>query len=400
MKILFIHTKYKERGGEDSVVESEMRLLRNSGHTVELLSFDNSRHSFISLLLLPFNPFSYIKTVRKIQQFQPHVVHIHNLHFAASLSIVRAVSRKKIPMVKTLHNYRFLCPSGTLFHDNEIYLKSLYSSFPWDAVKQKVYRNSGVLTFWLAFANWLHKHWGTFRKVNRYIALNEKARSIFLSSDLQLKKTQIIMKPNFIEANTADTAPARDSHFLYIGRLSSEKGIDVLLKAFVANGLPLTIIGDGPLRDEVMMAQQSNPQIKWLGFQGKAVIDAELQQCAALIVPSVCYEGMPLTIIEGFSAGTPVITSKLGAMETIVTHNNNGLLFQPNNAASLNRQLQRWQSFSEAKKNEFSAHALHTYQSKYTPKKNLSSLLSVYREAMGKKAMWVVGSEPSLANVN
>ena len=400
MKILFIHTRYKEHGGEDSVVENEMRLLQANGHTVEILNFDNSRHSVISLLLLPFNPFSFIKTTRKIQQFQPHVVHIHNLHFAASLSVVRAVSRKRIPMVKTLHNFRFLCPSGTLFHNNEIYLKSLYATFPWDAVKRKVYRNSALLTFWLAFTIWLHKRWGTFKKINRYIVLNEKARSLFLSSGLQLKKKQIIMKPNFITANTANMTTVRDTHFLYIGRLSSEKGIDVLLKAFASNGLPLTIIGDGPLRDEVITAQQNNPLIKWLGFQGKEVIDAELRQCAALIVPSVCFEGMPLTIVEGFAAGTPVITSRLGAMETIVTHNSNGLLFQPNNAMSLNRQLQRWQAFNEAKKNEFSVHALYTYQNKYTPKKNLSSLLSVYSEAMGKKGMWVVGSERSHAVAN
>ena len=395
MKVLFIHTKYKERGGEDSVVESEMRLLQANGHKVELLSFDNSRHSLVSLLLLPFNPFSYIRTIRKIQQFQPHVVHIHNLHFAASFSVIRAVCHKKIPVVKTLHNHRLLCPSGTLFHNNEIYLKSLYAAFPWDAIKQKVYRNSALLTFWLAFATWLHKRWGTFRKINRYIVLNDKSRSLFLSSDLKLKKNQVIMKPNFITANTADAVATRGDHYLYIGRLSCEKGIDVLLKAFASNGLALTIIGDGPLRDEVIMAQQSNPLIKWLGFQGKEVIDAELQYCSALIVPSVCYEGMPLTIIEGFAAGTPVITSRLGAMQTIVTHNNDGLLFQPNSAMSLNRQLQRWQAFSEARKNEFSGHAVHTYQNKYTPKKNLSSILSVYREAMGKKAMWVVDSEPS-----
>lgn len=208
------------------------------------------------------------------------------------------------------------------------------------------------------------------------------------------------MKPNFISANTADAALSRDNHFLYIGRLSSEKGIDVLLKAFAGNGLPLTIIGDGPLRHEVIAAQQKNPRIKWLGFQGKEVIDTELRQCTALIVPSVCLEGMPLTIVEGFAAGTPVITSKLGAMETIVTHNNDGLLFQPNNAASLNRQLQRWQAFSEAKKSDLSAHALHTYESKYTAKKNLASLLSVYRKAMGRNNMWVVDSETSVALAN
>jgi glycosyltransferase involved in cell wall biosynthesis len=394
MKILFVHTKYKERGGEDSVVESEMQLLKESGHEVNVLYFDNSKHSMLSLLLLPFNIFSYIKTIRAINRFQPEVVHLHNLHFAASPSVIWAVKNKKIPVVKTLHNYRMLCPSGTLFHDNEMYVKSLNSSFPWDAVKRKVYRNSQLLTFWLAFAVWLHKRIGTFRKIDRYITLNEKCRSIFLSSDLKLKNTQIVMKPNFIWHHTSTSSPARENHFLYIGRLSPEKGIDVLLKAFAATSLPLTIIGDGPLRDKVIEQQQQNPNIKWLGFQNKEVINTELQLCNALIVPSVCLEGMPLTIVEGFAASTPVITSKLGAMETIVTHNYNGLLFTPNNADSLAKQLHKWQSFSAIKKNEFAAHALHTYESKYTPQKNLVALLAIYHEAMGKKATRAANRQP------
>ncbi len=395
MKILFIHTKYKERGGEDYVVENEMQLLKENGHDVEALFFDNCKQSALNLAMLPFNIISYKKVSRKISRFQPDVVHLHNLHFTASPSVIVAISHQKIPMVKTLHNYRLLCPTATLFHNHELYFKSLSASFPWDAVKRKVYRNSGLLTFWLAFTMWLHKRAGTFNKVDRYIVLNEKCRSIFLSSGLKLKKNQVIIKPNFIRANISEQA-VRGQHFLYVGRLSSEKGIDVMLKAFVTNGLALTVIGDGPLRDDVLKAQQHNPLIRWLGFQGKEIIEAELQQCSALLVPSVCFEGMPLTIVEGFAAGTPVITSKLGAMETIVTHNVTGLLFSPNNADSLNRQLCKWQNFSEAKRYEFSLHAQLTYKSKYTPQKNLFSLLSVYQSVTGKKTMWMVKAEPQL----
>lgn len=398
MKVLFIHTKYKEHGGEDSVVENEIQLLRQNGYEVEALYFDNSQYTFLHLLMMPFNPFSYFKTINEIDRFRPDVVHLHNLHFAATASVIRAVSRRKIPMVKTLHNYRLLCPSGTLFHNNNLYLHSLSQPFPWKAVKDKVFRNSRVLTFWLGFSIWLHKRWGTFKKVNRYIVLNEQSQSLFLSSNLQLKKTQLVMKPNFIQSGrTVETSSARGNQYLYIGRLSAEKGIDVLLKSFASNGLPLTIIGDGPLRDEVLVAKANNPLITWLGFQGKDVIDEQLRRCNALIVPSVCFEGMPLTIVEGFAAGTPVITSKLGAMETIVTHNFNGLLFTPNNPISLNKQLQRWQSFTEAKKHQFSVHALHTYKSKYTPQKNLASLLSIYNEAMSNKPMRVVNKEMSIA---
>ncbi len=399
MRVLFIHTKYKEHGGEDSVVKNEIQLLQQNGYEVKALYFNNSRHTFLKLLFMPFNPFSYVKTIREINRFKPDVVHIHNMHFAASYSVIRAVSQTKTPMVKTLHNYRFLCPSGTLFFNNDLYLKSLSQPFPWSAVKDKVFRNSAILTFWLAFSTWLHKKWGTFQKVDRYIVLNEQSRSLFLSSNLNFKKNQLVMKPNFIQSGTTDsTALARGNYYLYIGRLSAEKGIDVLLKAFAGNGLPLTIVGDGPLRDEVLVAKAANPLIKWMGYQGKEVIDEQLRQCNALIVPSVCYEGMPLTIVEAFAVGTPVITSRLGAMQTIVTHNVNGLLFTPNNSESLNKQLQRWLNLDETKKHEFSVNAMNTYKSKYTPQKNLSSLLSIYNEAMAKNSsMQVVKNQISVA---
>ncbi len=387
MRILFLHTKYKERGGEDSVVESEIKLLQLHGHIVEPVYFDNAKHSFLNIWLLPFNPLSYLQVTRAIKRFKPDVIHLHNLHFGASFSVVWAAAAKHVPIVKTLHNYRFLCPSGTLFHNNELYLKSLGAAFPWRAVKDKVYRGSGVLTFWLAFTIWIHKKLGTFRKINRYITLNEKAKNIFLESDLKLAKKQVITKPNFIWSNPVSAATVRGNQFLYVGRLSPEKGVSVLLKAFASNGLPLVIIGDGPMRDEVIRCQQEHSNITWLGFQNKEVITEEMYKCNALIVPSVCLEGMPLTIVEGFAAATPVIASRLGAMETIVLHNNNGLLFTSNQADSLNRQIVKWNSFSGAKKNEFSRHAFHTYESKYTPQKNLSALLAIYHSALGTKPM-------------
>lgn len=378
MKILFIHTKYRERGGEDSVVDSEVQLLRENGYEVDVLLFKNGRHTLFNLLLLPFNPFSYFKVIKAIRKSKPDVVHMHNLHFAASGSAIWAISRMKIPMVRTLHNYRIFCPSGTLFHQDEIYVKSLNRSFPWDAVRDKVYRNSYLLTFWLAFSIWLNKRLGTYKKVDRFITLNDKARTVFLSSDLKLSNSQIVTKPNFIRHSAAAPVLVRNNHFLYIGRLSPEKGIDVMLKAFADNGLPLIIIGDGPMRDKVQQQQEQSPNIKWMGFQNKDVIDAELQNCTALVMPSICLEGMPLTILESFAAGTPVIASKLGAMETMITHNSDGLLFSPNNADSLNCQLYKWQALTEAKKHDFSLHAAHTYEQKYTPQKNLSALLAIY----------------------
>jgi glycosyltransferase involved in cell wall biosynthesis len=156
VKILFVHTFYKLQGGEDAVVQNEMDLLRRNGHEVELLSFSNTGGGLLKLLFMPYNPFSYRATKEKLKAFHPDIVHLHNLHFAASASVIRAIHHARIPMVMTIHNYRLLCPSGSLYHDNKLFLDSLKAEFPWAAVRKGVYKDSKIITFWLAFSNYLN----------------------------------------------------------------------------------------------------------------------------------------------------------------------------------------------------------------------------------------------------
>ena len=123
MKILLIHSYYQVRGGEDSVYENDKLMLEENGYDVESMSFYNTGHSLIKILQLPFNFFSCKKVERKLRKFQPDIVHIHNMHFAASPSIIRAIKHKNIPCIVNLHNFRLVCPSGTLFFKNNLYTK-------------------------------------------------------------------------------------------------------------------------------------------------------------------------------------------------------------------------------------------------------------------------------------
>ncbi len=125
LNVLIIHCSYKYRGGEDTVVSEEMRILKKAGIRVDLLEFQNDRKTLLKLAQLPFNFSSYRQTCKKLDQFKPDVVHIHNLHFAASASVMYALKHKRIPFVTTLHNYRLLCPSATLFNEGRLYLKSV-----------------------------------------------------------------------------------------------------------------------------------------------------------------------------------------------------------------------------------------------------------------------------------
>ncbi|MGI4729389.1 MAG: glycosyltransferase, partial [Janthinobacterium lividum] len=156
MKILVIHTSYKYKGGEDTVVSEEINLLQQAGMQVELLEFNNDKNALRKLLQLPFNIQSYNVAKQKLKDFKPDLVHIHNLHFGGSPSVIYAIKRSKIPFVITLHNFRLLCPSGIIFHNRKLFLDSLQQNFPWKAVQLGVYKNSKLITFWLGLSMYIH----------------------------------------------------------------------------------------------------------------------------------------------------------------------------------------------------------------------------------------------------
>jgi glycosyltransferase involved in cell wall biosynthesis len=323
--------------------------------------------------------------IKAINVFQPDVVHVHNWHFAASPSIIYAARKKKIPVVYTLHNYRLLCPSGILFHQGKLFLDSLQQNFPWKAVKRKVYRNSALQTFWLAFVVWFHHRIKTWNKVDKYIALTSFGKDLFVASKSTVFLQKIIVKPNFTFNRKSSEIKRQSDSFLFIGRLSEEKGIDCLLNAFQSTGLKLKIGGNGPLINSVKDISMKYPNIQYLGNLEKEQVQQYMQECTALIISSIWYEGMPVTIIEAFSQGLPVITSNIGAMSSMIKDRYNGLLFEAGNPVDLRAKLTEWQNKSQEEKELFSKNAYQTYLDNYTPERNLVQLMAIYNSAIRRK---------------
>ena len=380
MKILFVHTFYKLQGGEDAVVQNEMELLRQNGHEVELLSFSNTGAGLLKLLFMPYNPFSYRTTKKKLKTFQPDIVHLHNLHFAASGSVIQAIHRAGIPMVMTIHNYRLLCPSASLYHEDKLFLDSLKAEFPWAAVRKGVYKNSKIITFWLAFSNYLNRKMGTWQLVDKYIFLNAHSRQLFLDSTFKLEQRKTALKPNFANATTIGPRPVLDSYFLYVGRLTEEKGVMTLLQAFAASGAWLKIAGMGPLESIVEEYAVENKNIEYLGQQSRKEIDDLLERAEAVIFPSVWYETFGMIVVEAFAKGIPVITSDLGNMKILVTNGFNGLTFDPGNPADLSVKVNEFMNLPRYDKKQMHINARTTYELNFSPEGNASKLLEIYSE--------------------
>ncbi|MVZ65386.1 glycosyltransferase [Sphingobacterium sp. DK4209] len=385
MRILIIHNQYQHIGGEDFVMRQEMDILLKD-HEVELYSVKNVKgiKGYLQYLSYPFN-WSESKKIRsKIEAYKPDIIHIHNMHYALGPLFILHLKKLGIPMLMTLHNFRLICPSATLFYDGNIYLESIKSDFPWDAVKKRVLENSYIKTFWTAFTYWLHRKRGTFDLIDKYVILSDFAKRIFEESSFPVSIEKFVVKPNFVVQNEPDSI-VDDQSFIYIGRLSEEKGIIPLLHAWKATNYPLKIFGTGPLQSEVEQICNHSSNIRYMGFQTREVISRHLSGASALVVPSICYEAMPLSVLEAYAAGIPVLASNIGILSEMVVPLYTGLLFDPHHHTDIVRILSEWTNLDEEKKITIRANCRKEYQLKYERSLVMNELIGIYQELLEKK---------------
>ena len=342
MRILFVHNYYQQRGGEDGVFEQEVRMLREHGFMVETVEFTNDGFdesifgNLLGAIRSLYNNQSIARIEQAIDKFRPNVVHIHNLFYTASPSVIKAAKNRGIPVVMTLHNYRLVCNSGMLSREEQVPCeRCLAKTVPLDGIRFGCFRNSRPQSAQLTAITSLHKLTGIWRSVDKFIVLTDFARKKILQSSLHLKPEQVVVKPNYIEDLGFSDQTFRQNVFVYIGRLHYEKGIQSLIEASYLHHLPLEIIGDGPLRPLVEKAARELPHVIYNGFLPRNEGLERMKQCRAIIVPSIWYEGLPTTILEAFTTGTPVLCSDQGNLNTIVQAGITGLLFKTGDPISI-----------------------------------------------------------------
>jgi glycosyltransferase involved in cell wall biosynthesis len=386
MKILLIHTHYQLHGGEDAVVEQELKLLKQY-NTVEVLYFKNQAgwKGAIQFLGSIWNFSAATKVRQKIYDFQPDVVHVHNWHFALGPLLFREIKKLGIPIVHTVHNYRLLCPSAILLNQGKLFTDSLQQSFPWKAVSNRVYRSSLILTFWLAFVVWFHKKIGTWNKIDSYICLTSFAIELFQKSNFGVSREQFSVKPNFTSVPKVFQSIQREKHFLFIGRLSEEKGIDVLLEAFKELPFLIKIAGEGPLKKLVEETAKQFSNIRYLGNLISEEVIIELQKTQTLIFPSVWYEPFGLVNIEAFANGTPVLASNIGAPQSLIIDGYNGFHFEYGNVKDLRQIITKYDTLPDSEKKEMRSNAFRTYTEKYSPESQWKYFNTIYSSVLIKE---------------
>ncbi len=382
MRILIIHNQYQHLGGEDFVMKEEMEALEKD-HTVALYSPKNKKGlaGYLQYLCYPMNWKETKQIAKKIKEFQPDLIHIHNLHYGLGPLFILHVKKLGIPMCMTLHNFRLLCPSATLFYDGNIFLDSITAQFPWRAIKLNVLENSLLKTFWTSFTYWIHKKRGTFNYIDRFIVLSDFSKRLFERSTFGIAMEKFSVKPNFVqEIKVSEIIPSEA--FVYIGRLSEEKGILPLLHAWKATQHELKIFGTGPLQKEVELIAEHSPNITYYGFQNKQVISNHLAGSTAAIVPSLCYESMPLAVLEAFALAVPVLASNIGILTEMVVPLKTGMLFDPHQHSSLIQTLSAWKELAPQEKERIRENCRAEFLEKYQKGMVMNQLIGIYEEIL------------------
>lgn len=383
-RILVVHNAYQYRGGEDTVVEAEAALLLSRGHEVDTWLRSNDEVREMSLPVLASGTLWSGRTTReladRVRRSRPDVIHVHNTFPLISPSLYWAAARAGVPVVQTLHNFRLLCPQAMFLRQGRI-CEDCLGHAPWRGVARRCYRGSMPQSALLAGMLELHRALGTYtRKVSRFIALNGFCRDKFIQGGLPAGK--IAVKPNFVaweDTRVPEPGSARErAGFLFVGRLSGEKGVAVLARAFAElTGADLRVAGTGPEAERL----QGLAGATLLGALPGEAVRAEMDRALALVMPSICYENFPRTLVEAYACGLPVIASRLGAMAELVRDGETGLLFEPGDAADLAAKM-RWAQAHPEIMAAMGQAARAEYEAKYTPEINYRQLMAIYEAAI------------------
>lgn len=401
MRVIVAHNFYQQPGGEDQVFAAECRMLEQHGHDVTRLEVHNDDVAYMGKLALAratfWNKDSYDRVRALVREKRADVVHFHNTFPLLSPAAYYAARAEGAAVVQSLHNYRLLCAGATLFRNGTVCEKCVGSKVNLPAAVYGCYRGSRATSAVTGAMLAGHRLAGTWnRAVDLYLTLSDFARSKFIRGGFEADR--IVTKPNCVDPDPKQGA-GKGHYALFAARLTEEKGIATLLDAWklIGRSLPLKIVGDGPLMEVVREAARTMPGVEYLGRRPMDEVHRLMGNAKLVVVPSIWYEGMPLTIIEAYATGTPVLASRLGAMAELVEHDKTGWLVTPGRAAHMAAQVACLLTLPEQKWNAVRAAARRRYEASFTAGAIYARLMSAYQLAIQRRHLQSsVGATPAL----
>jgi glycosyltransferase involved in cell wall biosynthesis len=388
MRVAIFHNRYIHRGGEDSVVDMEAELLRKAGHEVHPFIVDSREAIAGSVagalragLRARWNPAVYERAGEFLERTGADVGHVHNFFPLLSPAVHAAIGDRGIPLVQTLHNYRLLCANGMFLRRGRP-CEDCVERGPWNAVRHGCYRGSRLQTVVWAEQAALHRRRGTWQRVDLFATPSAFARSKLLAAGLPPER--VVVKGNPVADPGEPSFGGRGA--VFVGRLSREKGIHLLLEAWRRlDGHPLTIVGGGPEEGALRRAAACVPGVRFLGRVDRDRVYRALREAAFAVVPSIWYENFPVVVAEAMACGRPTIAAHPTALDEFVDHGRTGLLFDSGDVESLAdacRALLADPAGAEAMGRE----ARSYYEERLTPAASTAALVALYERAAALRA--------------
>jgi len=392
MRVLLVHNFYGSTApsGENQVFEAERALLRAHGHEVS----EFTRHSdeiraqgawgaLKGALATPWNPWMAAALTDKVKAWKPDVVHAHNTFPLISPSIFHALAGTDVARVLTLHNYRLFCPAAIPMRAGKVCTDCLDRRSVLPALQHGCYRNSRLATVPVALNVALHLVAGTWaRQVDAFISLSDFQRQRMV--DAGLPASRVHVKPNFYPGQpTVVPWAQRQPYVVFAGRLTTEKGVATLVRAwqFWGPDAPeLRVLGDGELRSTLERMATGLP-VRFLGQVSASTAQQQIAEASLLVLPSEWFEGFPMVVREAFAFGTPAAVSDLGPLPSIVRHGESGVVFEAANVKSLlNTVRNAWQSPGVLE--QLGQGARKAFEAYYNEDANYEALMRIYQSAI------------------
>lgn len=390
MKVLLAHDHYRSSApsGEDAVFRNERTLLESRG--VDVISFERHNDDIDDSTLgrrarlaldAAWSRQTYDDLSALLRRTAPAVAHFHNTFPLISPSAYAACRRHGVPVVQTLHNYRLLCAGGLLMRDGRPCEACVGTSLL-PALRHRCYRDSlpatGAVVWMLARNRWS----GAYQDVDRFVALTAFAAAKLAAGGLPREKIDV--KPNFLP-RPPQAGRGEGQYAVFVGRLSDEKGVATLLKAWRrVRGFPLKVLGDGPLRAPLeAQARQESLEVEFLGPCAPDRVMSLVREATLQIVPSECYEGFPMVVLEAYACGTPVVASRIGSLDEIVVEGETGAKFAAGDDGALAITVEVLRR-DGPRLRTLRAGARAAYEGKYTAEQNFHMLEGIYARAIGK----------------
>lgn len=406
-----VQTYYYYRGGDSTSMLSLSKLLEEKGHEVVPFAMENplnlpSPYSrfFVSEIDFPellrrgspgaawrvatrsiHNGEARRKIAALVDEVKPDLAHFHNIHAHLTASIVSPLRARGVPIVWTLHDYRLICPNTSLLSKGEICERCIPNRF-YQAVLQRCKKGSRAASC-VAMLTTLYDRFERLpSRIDRFIAPSDFLRSKLLEGGFDPARIECV--PNFADLEGFAGLPERD-YFCYAGRLSHEKGLDVLIRATASlDAGRLLVVGDGPEADSLRALARSlgTNRVEFAGYRSGDELKRIIAESQFVVLPSRWYENLPYTVMEAFASSKAVVASRIGGIPEMVDDEVNGLLVPAGDVEALAAALRRMLG-DRREREEMGRRGREKAERRYGREKHYGEIERIYREVTaGKRA--------------